>query len=94
MRDAEVDGAVLGIAGAAVWTRGGWLGRLNQRATPYAVSFKAAAFAGEAEDIVRAIARYRGDAAPPPRHRDRAGTGAAARSERGIDSEPLAGRTG
>ena len=62
VRDAEVEGAVLGIAGAAVWTRGGWLGRLNQRATPYAVSFKAAAFGGEAEDIVRAIARYRRDA--------------------------------
>jgi len=62
VRDAEVDGAVLGIAGAAVWTRGGWLGRLNQRATPYAVSFKAAAFGGEAEDIVRAIARYKRDA--------------------------------
>ena len=61
VRDAELDGAVLGIR-AAVWTRGGWLGRLNQRATPYEVSFKAAAFADEAEDIVRAIERYRGDA--------------------------------
>ena len=58
--------AVLGIAatqpGAAVWTRGGWLGRLNQRMTPYEVSFKADAFAGEAADIVRAIERYQGDA--------------------------------
>ena len=48
--------------GAAVWTRGGWLGRLNRRATPYEVSFKADAFAGEAEDIMRAIKRYQGDA--------------------------------
>lgn len=63
---AAVDGAVLGIPatqpGAAVWTRGRWLGRLNQRATPYAVSFKAAAFADEADDIVRAIEHYRRDA--------------------------------
>ena len=63
---AEIAGAVLGIAAsdprAAMWTRGRWLGRLNQRATPYAVSFKAAAFAGEAEDIVRAITRYKRDA--------------------------------
>ncbi len=66
VRAAEIDGAVLGIAagdpGAALWTRGRWLGRLNQRATPYAVSFKAAAFGGAAEDIVRAIARYKRDA--------------------------------
>jgi hypothetical protein len=66
VRDAEIDGAVLGIPatppGTAVWTRGRWLGRLNQRATPYAVSFKAAAFADEAEDVVRAIERYRRDA--------------------------------
>jgi hypothetical protein len=58
--------AVLGITatrpGAAVWTRGGWLGRLNRRATPYEVSFKADAFAGEAEAILRAIKRYQGDA--------------------------------
>jgi hypothetical protein len=64
--DAEIDGAVLGIAAtrpaAAVWTRGRWLGRLNQRVTPYAVSFKAAAFGDEAEDVVRAIERYRHDA--------------------------------
>ena len=63
---AEIDGAVLGIPatrpGAAVWTRGGWLGNLNRRATPYEVSFKADAFAGEAEDIMRAIKRYQGDA--------------------------------
>jgi len=62
----EIDEPVLGIAasrpGAAVWTRGGWLGQLNRRATPYEVSFKANAFAGEAEDIVRAIRRYHGDA--------------------------------
>jgi hypothetical protein len=61
-----IDQRVLGIAatepGAALWTRGRWLGRLNRRATPYAVSFKAAAFAGEAEDIVRAIKRYQRDA--------------------------------
>lgn len=61
-----IDAGVLGIAatrpGAAAWTRGGWLGRLNRRATPYEVSFKAAAFAGEAEDILRAIQRYRSDA--------------------------------
>jgi hypothetical protein len=63
---AEIDGAVLGIPairpGAAVWTRGRWLGRLNQRVTPYAVSFKAAAFEDEAEEVVRAIERYRRDA--------------------------------
>ena len=57
---------VLGITatrpGAAVWTRGGWLGRLNRRTTPYEVSFKAAAFAGEAEAILRVIKRYQGDA--------------------------------
>jgi hypothetical protein len=61
-----IDGGVLGIAagrpGAAVWTRGRWLGWLNRRASPYAVSFKASAFVAEAEDIVRAIERYRGDA--------------------------------
>ena len=60
------DTYVLGITanrpGAAVWTRGGWLGRLNRRATPYEVSFKADAFAAEAEDIMRAIKRYQGDA--------------------------------
>ena len=62
----EIDDGVLGIAasrpGAAVWTRGGWLGRLNRRATPYEVSFKANAFAGEPEAIVRAIRRYQSDA--------------------------------
>ena len=60
------DTYVLGITanrpGAAVWTRGGWLGRLNRRATPYEVSFKADAFAGEGEDIMRTIKRYQGDA--------------------------------
>jgi hypothetical protein len=64
--DVGVYGNVLGIAatgpGAAVWTRGGWLGRLNRRVTPYAVSFKADAFAAEAEDIVHAIGRYQRDA--------------------------------
>jgi hypothetical protein len=63
--DVVIDERVLGIAAteprAALWTRGRWLGRLNQRATPYAVSFKAAAFTGEAEDIVRAIKRYQRD---------------------------------
>jgi hypothetical protein len=58
--------AVIGItatrSGAAVWTRGGWLGRLNRRMTPYEVSFKADAFAGDAESILRAIKRYQGDA--------------------------------
>jgi hypothetical protein len=58
--------AVLGITatrpGTAVWTRGGWLGRLNRRTTPYEVSFKAGAFAAEAEAILRAIKRYQGDA--------------------------------
>jgi len=57
---------VLGIVatrpGAAVWTRGRWLGRLNRGMTPYEVSFKADAFAGEAETILRAIKRYQGDA--------------------------------
>jgi len=57
---------VLGIVatrpGAAVWTRGGWLGRLNRRMTPYEVSFKANAFAGDAETILRAIKRYQGNA--------------------------------
>jgi hypothetical protein len=60
------DTYVLGITanrpGAAVWTRGGWLGRLNRRTTPYEVSFKVDAFAAEAEDIMRAIKRYQGDA--------------------------------
>ena len=45
-----------------MWTRGAWLGRLNRRTTPYEVSFKADAFAGEAETILRAIKRYQGDA--------------------------------
>jgi len=62
----ETDGGVLGLAStrpeAAVWTRGAWLGRLNRRATPYAVSFKAAAFPGRAEDVVQAIEGYRRDA--------------------------------
>ena len=75
---------MLGIAatqpGAAVWTRGRWLGRLNQRVTPYAVSFKAAAFADEAEDVVRAIERYRRDA----RRRRSIGT---ERSTRGCSRE-------
>jgi hypothetical protein len=57
---------VLGLTahrpGAAVWTRGGWLGRLNRRATPYEVSFKADAFAADGEDILRAIKRYQGNA--------------------------------
>jgi hypothetical protein len=60
------DADVLGIAatepGAAVWTRGRWLGRLNRRVTPYEVSFKADAFAAEADDIMRAIKRYKRDA--------------------------------
>jgi hypothetical protein len=57
---------LLGIAatkpGAAVWTRAGWLGRLNRRVTPYEVSFKASAFAVEADDIIHAIKRYQRDA--------------------------------
>jgi hypothetical protein len=61
-----IDAGVLGIAAtdpeAAIWTRGGWLGRLNRRASPYAVSFRAKAFAGEGEDVVRAIRRYQRDA--------------------------------
>jgi hypothetical protein len=56
------DADLLGIAatepGAAVWTRGRWLGRLNRRVTPYEVSFKADAFACEADDIIQAIKRY------------------------------------
>ena len=64
--DVRIDGGALGIAasrpGAAVWTRGRWLGWLNRRASPYAVSFKASAFVAEAADIVRAIERYRRDA--------------------------------
>ena len=42
----------------------GWgrSGKLNRRATPYEVSFKADAFAGEAEDVVSAIKRYQRDA--------------------------------
>jgi hypothetical protein len=59
---APVLGIVATRPGAAVWTRGGWLGRLNRRMTPYEVSFKADAFAGEAESILRAIKRYQGDA--------------------------------
>ncbi len=61
-----IDQRVLGIAAtrpeAAVWTRGRWLGRLNHRATPYAVSFKADAFAAEAGAIVQAIMRYQRNA--------------------------------
>ena len=57
---------LLGIAatkpGAAVWTRAGWLGRLNRRVTPYEVSFKAGAFAVDADDIIHAIKRYQRDA--------------------------------
>jgi hypothetical protein len=62
----RADADLLGIAatrpGAAMWTRGRWLGRLNRRATPYEVSFKADGFAGEAEDVVSAIKRYQRDA--------------------------------
>jgi hypothetical protein len=61
-RSAPVLGITSTRPGAAVWTRGGWLGRLNRRMTPYEVSFKADAFAGEAEAILRAIRRYQGDA--------------------------------
>jgi hypothetical protein len=56
----------LGIAatqpGAAVWTRGGWLGRLNRHTTAYEVSFKPHAFAADAEAVVNAISAYRRDA--------------------------------
>jgi hypothetical protein len=53
---------LLGIAGTAVWTRGGWLGRLNRRGTPYDVSFKADAFVAEAKDVIDAIKRCQRDA--------------------------------
>src|SRR3954447_24378283 len=57
---------MLGLAsrppGAAVWTRGAWLGRVNQRATGYEVSFAAKAFAAGPEPVVAAIERYRRDA--------------------------------
>jgi hypothetical protein len=56
---------MLGIAarrqGAAVWTRGAWLGRVNRRATSYEVSFAARAFADGPEEVIAAIDRYRGD---------------------------------
>src|SRR5215212_9257108 len=56
---------MLGIAarraGAAVWTRGAWLGRVNRRATAYEVSFAARAFADGPEEVISAIERYRGD---------------------------------
>jgi hypothetical protein len=60
--DTHVLGLTANRPGAAVWTRGGWLGRVNRRATPYEVSFKATAFATDAERIMRAIKRYQGDA--------------------------------
>jgi len=56
---------MLGIAGrragAAVWTRGAWLGRVNRRATAYDVSFAARAFADGPEEVIATIERYRGD---------------------------------
>jgi hypothetical protein len=62
----RTDVDMLGIAatdrGAAVWTRGRWLGRLNRRLTEYEVSFGADAFAGEAEDVVKAIKHYKRNA--------------------------------
>jgi hypothetical protein len=62
----RADADLLGLAatrpGAAVWTRGHWLGRLNRRATPFEVSFKADAFVSEAEDVVNTIERYKRDA--------------------------------
>jgi len=60
------EAGMLGIAakrpGAAVWTRGAWLGRLNRHTTAYDVSFAAGAFAGPADDVVAVIERYRRDA--------------------------------
>jgi hypothetical protein len=57
---------MLGIAakhrGAAVWTRGRWLGRLNRRLTRYEVSFGADAFATDPEAVVEAIKHYKRDA--------------------------------
>jgi hypothetical protein len=57
--------SMLGIGakrpGAAIWTRGAWLGKVNRRATSYEVSFSAKAFAGGADGVVAAIERYRGD---------------------------------
>jgi hypothetical protein len=56
---------MLGIAarrqGAATWTRGAWLGRVNRRATAYEVSFAARAFADGPDEVVTAIERYRSD---------------------------------
>jgi hypothetical protein len=56
---------MLGIAsrraGAATWTRGAWLGKVNQRATSYEVSFAAHAFADGPDEVIAAIERYRSD---------------------------------
>jgi hypothetical protein len=58
---AEMLGLAATQRGAAVWTRGRWLGRRNRRATSYEVSFKPDAFTVGAADVIRAIDRYRGD---------------------------------
>jgi len=63
---------MLGVAAkdpdAARWTRGAVLGRLNRRFTMgYELTVAADTFAGEAEDVVTAIRRYR-DAPERRRH--------------------------
>jgi hypothetical protein len=44
---------------AAVWTRGRALGRLGRRMAGYDLTAGADSFAGEGEDVVAAILRYR-----------------------------------
>ena len=89
---------VLGIIatqpGAAVWTRGGWLGRLNRRMTPYEVSFKADAFAGEAETSCGRSSATRATPAAAARSASEEEHARLLRGARArIDSEALAGRT-
>jgi hypothetical protein len=73
--------------GAVVWTRGGWLGRVNQRFTPYDLTVGADTFAGSGEEVVEAIRRYRDD---PEQRRYIGSQEELARLHRLL---PLAGRT-
>jgi hypothetical protein len=54
---------------AVVWTRGKLLGRMNRRLSRYDLITSADTFAGEGEDVVHAIRRYRDD----PQRRRRIG---------------------
>ena len=82
---------MLGIAAsdpeAAVWTRGGVLGRLGSNRTGYDLVVGADTFAGEGEDVVAAIRAYRDD---PERRRHIGSEEELARLHTLL---PLAGRT-